>query len=106
MTDTPTTSDDPREAAFEASEPFHGTVSLVDWEQTPTGPYKGFTGSVSVMPATALVPGWEPGGRDATWLATVEGESSTVFVFGCQIHTIQRHAADVAVTNQNVLVVP
>jgi hypothetical protein len=80
---------------------------MADWVQTYRGPYKAISGRIAILSAKALVPDWEPGGRDATWVAQVEGETSVIYGLGCQIRAIHRHAeiAQSDSVNPNLLVV-
>jgi hypothetical protein len=74
------------------TDPFHGTFVLQSWHNDLTGRQcKGYTGTCTLIPSSAIVPGEDLVGKDANWMVGVSGEHQTFYVPGCQIHAVVRH---------------
>ena len=94
----------PPKAKLELSN-FHGTISLQNFHKTLDGrSVVGYTGRVTIIPGDEIAKGKELRGKDANWIARIEGALTSVNVPGCQVHAVHTHPEDFAVNGDYYLV--
>jgi hypothetical protein len=79
-------------------EDFYGTVLCQNWHKVTDGnQVVGYTGRITIIHASQIAKGVEFTGKDANWIARIEGGRSSMNVPGCQVHAIHEHPADLPV---------
>jgi len=86
---------------------FEGSVCLVDWQETPRGQKRVFSGRLSILPAEEVMGFRVRHSPDANWIARVVGPSGESWNFpGCKVASITTHPLDGRSFGGNEYVVP